>query len=104
MLGSHTTCAAPWFMQDSMAMVRPDPNPPMSLVDARALAEKRRAKAMFDAEWERQGTLLARPYSFTLRVLESEDVRLQVSGSGARCESKVTCRVTHWSVKQQQNS
>lgn len=59
-------------------MMRLDPNPPMNEIDARALAEKRRTRAIFDAEWERQTALLSRPTNFTLRVLESNDFRFEV--------------------------
>lgn len=45
----------------------PDPNPIYDAVDLRALAEKRAARAALDAEWKRQESLLAKPYSYTLR-------------------------------------
>lgn len=62
-------------------MMRPDPNPPMNIIDARAIAEKRRTRAIFDTEWEQQTALLARPTSFTLRVMEADDPRFEVRGN-----------------------
>eukprot|EP00879_Flechtneria_rotunda_P021333 GHRR01022483.1.p1 GENE.GHRR01022483.1~~GHRR01022483.1.p1 ORF type:complete len:329 (+),score=83.13 GHRR01022483.1:801-1787(+) len=61
--------------REEQEMHRIDPNPDWNLIDVRAMAEKRRQKAIMDAEWRRQQTLLSRPYSFTLRC--DADVRLQ---------------------------
>eukprot|EP00775_Hariotina_reticulata_P004394 gene4394-4647_t len=52
---------------DVQPMHRLDPNPTWNVMDFRAMAEKRRQKAILDAEWQRQHALLARPTSFTLR-------------------------------------
>jgi hypothetical protein len=53
-------------------MHRLDPNPTWNVMDFRAMAEKRRQKAILDAEWQRQHALLARPSSFTLRLAAAQ--------------------------------
>jgi len=55
-------------LQDVQPMHRLDPNPTWNVMDFRAMAEKRRQKAIMDAEWQRQHALLARPTTFTLRL------------------------------------
>ncbi|KAF6258366.1 hypothetical protein COO60DRAFT_1126344 [Scenedesmus sp. NREL 46B-D3] len=64
---------------DEMPMERIDPNPDWNVMDMRALAEKRRHRALFDAEWRHQTSLLARPSSFTLQQRHPRDARLQGS-------------------------
>uniref|UniRef100_A0A383WNE2 Uncharacterized protein n=1 Tax=Tetradesmus obliquus TaxID=3088 RepID=A0A383WNE2_TETOB len=64
---------------EEMPMERLDPNPDWNVMDMRALAEKRRHRALLDAEWRHQTSLLARPSSFTLQQRHPSDVRLQGS-------------------------
>lgn len=57
-----------WLLQnEQVKMYAPDPNPQYNEIDLRALAEKRAARAALDAEWEYRKTLLAKPFSYTLR-------------------------------------
>lgn len=51
-----------------------DPNPTWSVLDGRALSEKRRQHAALDAAWQAEQARLARPFSFTLR--NENDARL----------------------------
>jgi hypothetical protein len=61
-------------LQDEVQMYRLDPNPRWSVIDARALAEKRAARAVLDAEWRRRQGLLSKHTAYTLR--QERDVRL----------------------------
>lgn len=47
---------------------RPDPNPDYNQIDLRALSEKRAGRAALDVQWRQAQSLLAKPFSYTLRL------------------------------------
>lgn len=62
-------------LQSDVEMFQLDPNPDWDMIDVRAVAEKRRQKAILDEEWRRQQSLLAKPFSYTIKL--DRDVRIQ---------------------------